>query len=67
MFPIIQAKPQYLSDIYSMIIDLARYEGIHDKLKITESQLGNPLFCYQPNHFCRYGFNQRGAFRVGYV
>ena len=48
---IIQAKPQYLSQIYSMILELAKYEGILDRIKITEPQLGNLLFCYQPHHF----------------
>lgn len=51
MIPIIQAKPQYLSDIYEMVIELATYEGIQDKIKITEYQLGKLLFCDQPIHF----------------
>lgn len=51
MFPIIQAKPQFLSDIYKMVFELAQYHGIEDKIKITESQLSAFLFCDQPNHF----------------
>jgi len=51
MMPIIQAKFQHLNQIYTMILELAKYEGILDKIKITEAQLADLLFCYQPNHF----------------
>lgn len=51
MFTIIQAKPQYLAEIYTMILELAQYEGIYDRIRITESQLANLLFCDKPNHF----------------
>ena len=51
MYTIIQAKPQYLGDIYSMILELAQHEGIYDRIRITESELGALLFCKQPNHF----------------
>ncbi|MFO9228349.1 GNAT family N-acetyltransferase [Legionella pneumophila serogroup 1] len=51
MVTIIQAKLEYLNQIYEIILDLAKYENILDKIKITESQLGELLFCNQPNHF----------------
>ena len=51
MLSIIQAKSQYISNIYSMILELAQYEGIRDKIKITALQLEHLLFCAQPNHF----------------
>ncbi|HBD7094139.1 TPA: GNAT family N-acetyltransferase [Legionella pneumophila] len=51
MVAIIQAKSEYLSQIYTIILELAKYENILDKIKITESQLGELLFCNQPNHF----------------
>ena len=51
MYSIIQAKPEYLHDIYSMVLELAQYEGIRDRMRITEFELGELLFCKQPNHF----------------
>jgi GNAT superfamily N-acetyltransferase len=51
MVTIIQAKSEHLSQIYAIILELAKYENILDKIKITESQLGELLFCNQPNHF----------------
>lgn len=51
MYTIIQAKPQYLGDIYSMILELAQNEGIYDGIRITESELSELLFCKQPKHF----------------
>lgn len=51
MISIIQAKPQYLSDIYSLILQLATHENILDKISISESQLGELLFCEKPYHF----------------
>ncbi|WP_133139297.1 GNAT family N-acetyltransferase [Legionella genomosp. 1] len=51
MVTIIQAKSEYLSQIYAIILELAKYENILDKIKITESQLGELLFCHAPNHF----------------
>ena len=51
MYTIIQAKPQYLGDIYSMILELAQHEGIYDRIGITDFELGELLFCKQPNHF----------------
>lgn len=49
--PIIQAKLQHLSQIYLIIIELAKYEGILDKIKITEKKLEELLFCSKPQHF----------------
>ena len=51
MFSIIQAQPQYLGIIYSLIRELAKHEGILDKNKITEAQLGQLLFNANPYHF----------------
>lgn len=34
-----------------MILELAQYEGIYDRIRITESELGDLSFCEQPNHF----------------
>ncbi|HAT8647471.1 TPA: GNAT family N-acetyltransferase [Legionella pneumophila] len=51
MVAIIQAKSEHLSQIYAIILELAKYENILDKIKITESQLGKLLFCNEPNHF----------------
>ncbi|HAU1108743.1 TPA: GNAT family N-acetyltransferase [Legionella pneumophila] len=51
MVAIIQAKSEHLSQIYATILELAKYENILDKIKITESQLGELLFCNKPNHF----------------
>ncbi|HAT4455409.1 TPA: GNAT family N-acetyltransferase [Legionella pneumophila] len=51
MVTIIQAKSEHLCQIYAIILELAKYENILDKIKITESQLGELLFCNQPNHF----------------
>ena len=51
MFSIIEATPQYLSNIYSMILALAKQEGILDKVQLNEAQLGGLLFCNNPNHF----------------
>ena len=48
---IIQAQPQQLSNIYSMILNLAQHEGVLDRIKITEGRLGELLFCDKPNHF----------------
>ena len=51
MVPIIQAKPEHLSAVYMLILQLAKYEGILHKIKITESQLGKLLFGSCPTHF----------------
>ncbi|MDW9178588.1 GNAT family N-acetyltransferase [Legionella pneumophila] len=51
MVAIIQAKSKHLSQIYAMILELAKYENILDKIRISESELGALLFCNQPNHF----------------
>lgn len=53
MFSIIQAKPQYLEEIYAIILELAKHEGIYDKIKLKESDLSNLLFCESPKHFVR--------------
>lgn len=51
MFSIIQAQPQYLGIIYSLIRELAKHEGILDRIQITEPQLGQLLFTANPYHF----------------
>lgn len=51
MFTIIQANSSYIGEIFSMILALARHEGIEDRIKISESQLGELLFHPQPRHF----------------
>lgn len=51
MFSIIKATPQYLSDIYSMILALAKHDGSLDRIILTEKQLGELLFCNEPKHF----------------
>ncbi len=51
MLSIIQAKNEHLSNIYTMIIALAQYEGIEEKIKITRKGLEDLLFCAAPQHF----------------
>lgn len=51
MVTIVQAKPQYLSNIYSMILTLAKHDGWEHKIQLTELQLGQLLFCPEPKHF----------------
>lgn len=51
MMTIIQAKSEHLSQIHAIILELAKYENILDKIKITELQLGELLFFHHPNHF----------------
>lgn len=51
MISIVPAIPEYLSDIYKMVLSLARLEGIEEKVKLTEDQLGQLLFCPAPIHF----------------
>ncbi|KTD01528.1 GNAT family N-acetyltransferase [Legionella feeleii] len=51
MLAIIQAQPRYLGTIYSLIRELAKHEGILDKIQITEQQLGELLFGVNPYHF----------------
>ncbi|WP_019216637.1 hypothetical protein [Legionella tunisiensis] len=53
MFSIIQAQPQpqYLGTIYSLIREIAKHEGILDRIQITEQQLGQLLFGANPYHF----------------
>lgn len=51
MVTIVQAKPQYLSKIYPMILSLAKHDGWDHKVQLTEEQLGQRLFCNEPKHF----------------
>lgn len=51
MFSIQQATPNYLNKIYFIMLDWAQSEGIEHKIRITQSQLGDRLFCNEPNHF----------------
>lgn len=51
MYSIIPANPYHLNDIFKKVIELARYHGLEDRIKITEKQLGELLFCDKPNHF----------------
>ena len=51
MYSIIPAIPHHLSDIYKTVIELARYHGLEDRIKITALQLNELLFCDKPNHF----------------
>jgi GNAT superfamily N-acetyltransferase len=60
MFSIIHAKLQYLPEIYTMILDHARHEGIFDKIHITESQLKQVLFCDNPIHFAALAMGENG-------
>ena len=51
MVTIVQAKPQYLSNIYSLILTLAKHDGWDHKIQLTEEQLGQRLFCDESKHF----------------
>jgi GNAT superfamily N-acetyltransferase len=51
MVTIIQAKSHYLKQICAMILELAKFDNILDKIKISESQLKSLLFCKNPVHF----------------
>ena len=53
MLAIIQAQPRYLGTIYSLIRELAKHEGILDKIQISEQQLGALLFGTNPYHSLR--------------
>lgn len=51
MLAITQAQPRYLGTIYSLIRELAKHEGILDRIQITEQQLEELLFAANPSHF----------------
>ena len=48
-----------------MILELAQHEGIRDKIRLTESQLAELLFCERPNHFVAMALNN--AMLVGFA
>ena len=51
MYSIIPANPYHFNDIYKTVIELARYHGLEDRIKIAELQVGELIFCNKPNHF----------------
>ncbi len=50
MVTIVQAKPQYLSNIHS-ILTLTKHDVWDHKIDLTEEQLGQRLLCDKPKYF----------------
>ncbi|MBA2649647.1 MAG: GNAT family N-acetyltransferase [Legionella sp.] len=51
MFLISPANPIHLRKIYSMILALAKQEGILNRIELSQKQFEDILFCDIPKHF----------------